>query len=56
MQVWLSQGLVELRVMLRRLLWSALYGAFGALATIVSRRAASRIWRTLTGEDPPTKK
>jgi hypothetical protein len=56
MQVWQSQGLVELDVMLRKLLWSALYGAFGALATIVSRRAASRIWRTLTGEEPPTKK
>ena len=56
MQVWRSQGLVELNVMLRKLLWSALYGAFAALATIVSRRAASRIWRTLTGEEPPTKK
>jgi hypothetical protein len=56
MQVWQSQGLVELAVMLRKLLWSALYGAFGALATIVSRRAAARIWRTLTGEEPPTKK
>jgi hypothetical protein len=42
--------------MLRRLLWTALYGALGALATIVSRRTASQIWRTLTGEEPPTKK
>jgi hypothetical protein len=42
--------------MLRKLLWTGLYGAFGALGTIVSRRAASRIWRTLTGEEPPTKK
>ena len=33
-----------------------LVGALGALATIVSRRAASGIWRTLTGEEPPTKK
>lgn len=56
MQVWRSQSLVELNVMLRKLLWTALYGALGALATIVSRRAASRIWRTLTGEEPPTKK
>jgi hypothetical protein len=56
MQVWRRWGLVELNVMLRKLLWSALYGAFGALAAIVSRRAASRIWRTLTGEEPPTKK
>jgi hypothetical protein len=56
MQVWRSQGLVQLDVMLRKLLWSALYGALAALATIVSRRTASRIWRTLTGEEPPTKK
>ena len=56
MQVWGSFGLVELNVMLRKLLWSALYGASGALATIVSRRAAARIWRTLTGEEPPTKR
>jgi len=42
--------------MLRKLLWTALYGALGAIATIVSRRAASRIWRTLTGEEPPIKK
>jgi len=44
------------RSVLRKLLWSALYGATGAIATIASRRAASRIWRTLTGEEPPTKK
>ena len=56
MQVWRSQGLVELEVMLRKLLWSGLYGVFAALATIVSRRASARIWRTLTGEEPPTKK
>jgi hypothetical protein len=56
MQVWQRRGLVELNVMLRKLLWTGLYGAFGAVATIVSRRAASRIWRTLTGEEPPTKK
>jgi hypothetical protein len=42
--------------MLRKLLWTALYGGLGALATIVSRRGASRIWRTVTGEEPPTKR
>jgi hypothetical protein len=42
--------------MLRKLLWAALYGGLGALATIASRRAAARVWRTITGEDPPTKK
>lgn len=44
------------RFMLRKLLWTALYGGMGAVATIVSRRTASGIWRTLTGEEPPTKK
>jgi hypothetical protein len=43
-------------MMLRRLLWSAIYGAIGAAATVVARRLATRIWLTLTGEEPPTKK
>jgi hypothetical protein len=51
-----SLSLVEHRIMLRRLLWSGLYGALAALATIVSRRTAARIWRTLTGEEPPVKR
>jgi hypothetical protein len=42
--------------MLRKLLWTALYGTLASVATIVSRRTAARIWRTLTGEEPPTKK
>jgi hypothetical protein len=41
--------------MLRRLLWSALYGGLAALATVVARRTATQIWRTLTGEEPPAK-
>jgi len=44
------------RSMLRKLLWSALYGLTSALAAVAARRSASRIWRTLTGEEPPTKK
>ena len=42
--------------MLRKLVWSALYGGIGALATIASRRGASRVWRSVTGEDPPSAK
>ena len=42
--------------MLRKLLWSALYGGIGALATIASRRGAARVWKSFTGEEPPTKK
>jgi hypothetical protein len=56
MHVWQSQGLVQLEVMLRKVLWSALFGAVDALGTILSRRVAKQIWRTLTGEEPPTKK
>lgn len=42
--------------MLRKLLWTVLYAGLGALATLVSRRAASGIWRAATGEEPPAKK
>jgi hypothetical protein len=56
MQVLMGQGLVQIEVMLRKVLWSALYGGIAAVAAIISRRTASRIWRTLTGEEPPTKK
>lgn len=41
---------------LRKLLWSSLYAALGAGATIAARTAASKIWRTVTGEEPPAKK
>jgi len=42
--------------MLRKLLWTGLYGALGAASTMAARRAASKIWRIATGEQPPTKK
>jgi hypothetical protein len=42
--------------MLRKALWTGLYGALGAIATIAARRAASSIWRIATGEKPPVKK
>ncbi len=42
--------------MLRRLLWTTLYAAIGAAATMAARRLASRIWRIATGEEPPAKK
>jgi hypothetical protein len=41
--------------MLRKLMWMALYGVLGAAATMAARRAASRIWRVATGEEPPVK-
>jgi hypothetical protein len=41
---------------LRKMLWTALYGVIGALSTIAARRFASRLWRVATGEEPPAKK
>jgi hypothetical protein len=40
----------------RRLLWTGLYAALAAVATVVARRVASAIWRVATGEQPPVKK
>lgn len=42
--------------MLRKALWTGLYAGLGAAATIAARRAASKIWRIGTGEEPPTKR
>jgi hypothetical protein len=36
--------------------WRALYGALGILTTLAARRAATRAWAILTGEQPPVKK
>jgi hypothetical protein len=43
-------------MVLRKLLWTGLYAALAAAATIAARTAASRIWRIATGEAPPAKK
>jgi hypothetical protein len=37
-------------------MWNGLYGALAAGATMAARRAASKIWRVTTGEEPPVKK
>jgi hypothetical protein len=39
--------------MVRKLLWSGLAAGATALAALTSRRIATLVWRTLTGEDPP---
>jgi hypothetical protein len=41
--------------MLRKLLWTGLYAGIAALATIVARKVASKIWAVATGEAPPAK-
>ncbi len=42
--------------MLRKALWTGVYATLGAAATMAARRTASRVWRLMTGEDPPTKR
>jgi hypothetical protein len=37
-------------------MWTAVYSVFAALAAIAARVVASRVWRILTGEEPPAKK
>jgi hypothetical protein len=37
----------------KRLLWSGLLAALGALASVATTRAAAMIWRRAFGEDPP---
>jgi hypothetical protein len=38
---------------LRRLLWTGLLAATGALASVLANRAASAIWMRVFKEDPP---
>lgn len=37
----------------KRLLWSGLLAALGALASIATQRVATLIWQRAFGEDPP---
>ena len=37
----------------KRLVWSGLLAGLGAVASIVTTRAAAMIWRRIYGEDPP---
>jgi hypothetical protein len=41
--------------MLRRLLWTGLYAGLAALATLLARRVASKVWQIATGEEPPAR-
>jgi hypothetical protein len=38
---------------LRRLIWTGLLAATGALASVLANRAATAIWVRLFKEDPP---
>jgi hypothetical protein len=39
--------------MMKRLIWSGLLAAFGALASVAASRAAAIVWRRMFDEDPP---
>ena len=56
MQGFASTGVGNETAMLRKLLWTGLYASLGAAATMAARRVASRVYRIVTGEEPPTKK
>ena len=38
---------------MKRLIWSGLLAAVGALASIAANRVATTVWRRLFDEDPP---
>ncbi len=37
----------------KRLVWSGLLAAFGAVASMLTARAAAVVYRRIFGEDPP---
>jgi hypothetical protein len=39
--------------LVKRLMWSGLLAALGALASIATQRLASTIWMRAFGEEPP---
>jgi hypothetical protein len=39
--------------MIKRLIWSGLLTALGALASIATQRGAALVWRKLFDEEPP---
>lgn len=42
-------------MIVRKLLWTAIYSGLGAAATVAARKSAETIWRTARGEEPPIK-
>jgi hypothetical protein len=42
--------------MLRKLIWTAIYGLFAALATVVARKAAQGVYKIVAGEEPPQRR
>ena len=40
-------------LIVKRLLWSGLVTALGAVATIAAQKVATKIWEQIFDEDPP---
>ncbi len=49
----LTTGPMPQNDMVKRLLWSGVLAAVGALASVVATRVAAQIWRQIYHEDPP---
>jgi hypothetical protein len=39
--------------LIKRVMWSGLLTAVGALASIITQRAAAQLWRRVFDEEPP---
>jgi hypothetical protein len=39
--------------LMKRLMWSGLLTALGALASVLTQRAAAQVWRRVFDEEPP---
>jgi hypothetical protein len=39
--------------LVKRVMWSGLLTALGALASLITQRAAAQVWRRLFDEEPP---
>jgi hypothetical protein len=45
-----------IELVLRKLIWTGLYAGITALAAMMARKTAGRLWRIATGEEPPARK
>jgi hypothetical protein len=51
--LWLALRADPKKQARKQRMWSILAGATGALATVVARQVATRVWTKVTGEAPP---
>jgi hypothetical protein len=51
--LWVALSVDPKKQARKERMWAIFAGILGAAATMASRKAASRVWRVLTGEEPP---